>query len=243
MKIYAKTDIGKARETNQDSYYIEEGEDSDFQVYILADGMGGYTGGEIASSLAVNSVKTYINNNLKKIECKGETIKQCIKEAIEYANMMVNEKANEDENICEMGTTLDVAIIYDNRIYIGHVGDSRVYRIRKNIIRRLTTDHSYVEKLLRDGSITKEEAMNHPKKHMLIKVIGSNTFAEPDIIEKKIIEGDTILMCSDGLSNMLSEEEILQMIQEEEQNIAEALVEKANEMGGHDNITVIVIKV
>lgn len=242
MEVYAKTDIGKARETNQDSYYIEEEQDSDLQVYILADGMGGYTGGEIASSLAVNSVKTYIRNNLKKLEHNKETIKQCMKEAIEYANMMVNEKANENEDICEMGTTLDVVILYEDRIYIGHVGDSRVYRIRKNMIRKLTTDHSYVEKLLKDGSITKEEAINHPKKHMLIKAIGSNAFAEPDILEKKVLEGDIILMCSDGLSNMVSEEEILALVQENK-NVASTLVEKANEMGGNDNITVIVIKI
>lgn len=240
MKVYAKTDIGRIRESNQDSFFVDD-DDLPYKLYILADGMGGYAGGEIASNLAVNAVKTYITNNLKKGEYSKEKFKQVIKEAIEYANMMVNEIAAQDEQISEMGTTLDVVIIYEDRIYIGHVGDSRVYRIRKNIIRKLTNDHSYVEKLLRDGTITKEEAINHPKKHMLIKVIGSKTFAEPDIIEKKLLKDDIILMCSDGLTNMLQDNEIYEIIKNEANNVAEKLVEEANKNGGHDNITAIVI--
>ena len=240
MKVYAKTDIGRIRESNQDSFFVDD-DDLPYKLYILADGMGGYAGGEIASNLAVNAVKTYITNNLKKGEYSKEIFKQAIKEAIEYANMMVNEIAAQDEQISEMGTTLDVVIIYEDRIYIGHVGDSRVYRIRKNIIRKLTNDHSYVEKLLRDGTITKEEAINHPKKHMLIKVIGSKTFAEPDIIEKKLLKDDIILMCSDGLTNMLQDNEIYEIIKNEANNVAEKLVEEANKNGGHDNITAIVI--
>ena len=242
MKVFAKTDIGKIRENNQDSFYIDE-DDLKYKLYILADGMGGYAGGEIASSIAVNAVKTYIKNNLKKGEYSKEKFKQVIKEAIEYANMMVNEKAMEDEQISEMGTTLDVSIIYEDRIFVGHVGDSRVYRIRNEIIRQLTNDHSYVEKLVRDGTITKEEAVNHPKKHMLIKVVGSKTFAEPDILEKKILKDDVILMCSDGLTNMVENKEIYNIIKSENENVAETLVNQANRNGGYDNVTAIVIKI
>ena len=241
MEVYAKTDIGLSRETNQDSFYIEN-DVLPYKLYILADGMGGYTGGEIASSLAVNSVKTYINNNLKKEEYDKEEIKQAIKEAIEYSNMMVNEKAMQDETLSEMGTTLDVVLLYKDRIFIGHVGDSRVYRIRKNIIRKLTNDHSYVQKLLKDGTITKEEAVNHPKRHMLVKAIGTNTFVDPDIVEKKFLPGDILLMCSDGLTNMVADVEIYSTIQNEAGDIAQNLVNKANENGGRDNITVIVVK-
>ena len=242
MKVFAKTDIGKIRENNQDSFYIDE-DDLKYKLYILADGMGGYAGGEIASSIAVNAVKTYIKNNLKKGEYSKEKFKQVIKEAIEYANMMVNEKAMEDEQISEMGTTLDVSIIYEDRIFVGHVGDSRVYRIRNENIRQLTNDHSYVEKLVRDGTITKEEAVNHPKKHMLIKVVGSKTFAEPDILEKKILKDDVILMCSDGLTNMVENKEIYNIIKSENENVAETLVNQANRNGGYDNVTAIVIKI
>ena len=242
MKVFAKTDIVKIRENNQDSFYIDE-DDLKYKLYILADGMGGYAGGEIASSIAVNAVKTYIKNNLKKGEYSKEKFKQVIKEAIEYANMMVNEKAMEDEQISEMGTTLDVSIIYEDRIFVGHVGDSRVYRIRNEIIRQLTNDHSYVEKLVRDGTITKEEAVNHPKKHMLIKVVGSKTFAEPDILEKKILKDDVILMCSDGLTNMVENKEIYNIIKSENENVAETLVNQANRNGGYDNVTAIVIKI
>ena len=242
MEVFVKTDVGRVRESNQDSYYIDE-EDLQFKLYILADGMGGYAGGEIASSLAVDMTRNYILNSLKNTECNKEKIQQAIKEAIEYANMMVKEKASQDEKISEMGTTLDVLIMYGNRIYIGHVGDSRIYRIRKNIIRRLTKDHSYVEKLYEDGTITKEEAEHHPKKHMLIKAIGSEMFAEPDIMEKKILEDDVILMCSDGLTNMVKDKEIYNIITNGAGNLAESLVKKANENGGYDNITAIVIKI
>ena len=112
-------------------------------------------------------------------------------------------------NLSEMGTTLEVCLIYNNKAYIGHIGDSRVYRIRKNIIRKLTIDHSYVEKLVRDGKITREESYHHPKKNMLIKALGCEEKIEPDILVKGFLNEDIILMCSDGLTNMLKEEEII----------------------------------
>ena len=241
MEVYAKTDIGKSREMNQDYYYVSDEKD-EIKLYILADGMGGYNGGEIASKLAVESVKNYINHNYHSIEYDKDGILNLMKEAIEYANMMVYEKSKEDETLNEMGTTLDVLLIYKEKLYIGHVGDSRIYGIRKNNIRRITVDHSYVEKLIKDGSITREEAKTHPKRNMLIKAIGSNTFVVPDLMEKVFLKDDTILMCSDGLNNMLSEEEIMKIVKEEGKDVAEKLVEKANEAGGTDNITVIVLK-
>ena len=185
--------------------------------------------------------------------------------------MMVYEKSKEDETLNEMGTTLDVLLIYKEKLYIGHVGDSRIYGIRKNNIRRITVDHSYVEKLIKDGSITREEAnaeleivedgilesgntavidfegfidgvpFEGGKAENFSLEIGSNTFVVPDLMEKVFLKEDTILMCSDGLNNMLSEEEILKIIKEEK-DVAEKLVEKANEAGGTDNITVIVLK-
>ena len=212
MRILAKSDIGKAREMNQDSYYISDLENDDIKLYILADGMGGYKGGEIASSLAVANTRNYIFNNFKNIKKDREGILQLIKEAIEYANEIVCEKAKENEELQDMGTTLDVCLIYNNKVFIGHVGDSRVYRIRKNIIRRITTDHSYVEKLVKEGTITKEEAYNHPKKNMLMKALGCNTIVEPDLICKGFFKDDIILMCSDGLTNMLRENEIYNLL-------------------------------
>ena len=155
--VFAKTDIGKAREINQDYYYVSK-ENSIPKLYILADGMGGYNGGEIASRLATSSVKSYIESNFNEIEHTKENIADLIKNAIEYANMVVYEKSKENKELEGMGTTLEVCLIYNNRVFIGHVGDSRIYRIRKEVIRKLTKDHSYVQKLVEDKKITREEA-------------------------------------------------------------------------------------
>ena len=170
MRVYAKTDIGKAREMNQDFYYISQTNEN-MQLCILADGMGGYKGGEIASSLATNSAREYIEKKFELIEHSDEEIMKLIKEAMEYANKMVYDKAKANEELEQMGTTLEVCLLYKEKAYIGHIGDSRIYRIRKNIIRRITTDHSYVEKLVKDGTITREEAFYHPKKNMLMKAL------------------------------------------------------------------------
>ena len=140
-----------------------------------------------------------------------------------------------------MGTTLDVCLIYNNKAFIGHVGDSRVYRIRKNIIRKITTDHSYVEKLLREGTITKEEAYNHPKKNMLMKALGCSSLVEPDVICKGFLKDDIILMCSDGLTNMLRDNEIYNLLLNNPDKPEEALIKNANDLGGYDNITLIII--
>ncbi|MBQ8044195.1 MAG: serine/threonine-protein phosphatase [Clostridia bacterium] len=170
MLVYAKTDIGKAREMNQDFYYVSE-ERNGMRLCILADGMGGYKGGEIASSLATASARHFIEEKFDEIEPTKENIKNLIKEAMDYANKIVYKKSKENEELEQMGTTLEICIMYGNKVYMGHIGDSRIYRIRKNIIRRITTDHSYVETLVKDGTITREEAFYHPRKNMLMKAI------------------------------------------------------------------------
>lgn len=240
MKIFAKTDIGKARDMNEDFYYISDDAET-LKLYILADGMGGYNGGEIASRLAVASVKGYIESNFDKIEHDKESILKLISSSVEYANMIVYEKAKENTELVNMGTTLEVCLIYNNKVFIGHVGDSRIYRLRNDFFRKLTTDHSYVQKLVKDGTITKEEAINHPKKNMLMKALGCSPYVEPDVTVKGFLKGDIILICSDGLTNMLSEQEIYDNIINNIDNPAEVLVNKANEMGGYDNITVVIM--
>ena len=240
MRVLAKSDIGRAREMNQDSFYISD-VNSQVKLYILADGMGGYKGGEIASSLAVTSAKNYIINNIQKIKKEKEEILSLIRSAIEYANLVVYEKSKEDKELHDMGTTLDICLIINNRAFIGHIGDSRVYRVRKNIIRKLTVDHSYVEKLLREGTITKEEAYNHPKKNMLMKALGCNSLVEPDVMCKGFLKDDIILMCSDGLTNMLKDNEIYDILLRNPVNPELVLVNEANKKGGLDNITVIIV--
>ena len=164
-----------------------------------------------------------------------------MQDAIEYANSVVYKKAQSKEDLRGMGTTLDVCLIYNSRIYIGHVGDSRVYRIRKEFMRRLTKDHSYVQTLVDDGTITKEEAYSHPKKNMLTKALGCVETVEPDVYTKTFIKDDIILMCSDGLTNMIREENIYEIIKQDKENAIENLVKQANDNGGLDNITVVII--
>ena len=240
MEAFASTDIGKVREMNQDSYYISD-ENDEIKLYIVADGMGGYKGGEIASKLAIESAKNYIRNNFEEMKKEKELILELIKNAIEYANMVVYEKSKEDEELNGMGTTIDVCLIYSNKVYIGHIGDSRVYRLRKEFFRKLTVDHSYVEQLVKEGNITKEEAYNHPKKNMLTKALGCTPFVEPDVMVKGFLKDDILLMCSDGLTNMLKDNKIYEIIKENPREASKNLVKKANELGGYDNITAVII--
>lgn len=240
MRVLAKSDIGRAREMNQDSFYISD-VNNQIKLYILADGMGGYKGGEIASSLAVTSAKNYIMNNIQKIKKEKEEVLTLLKNAVEYANLVVYEKSKEDKELHDMGTTLDICLVMNNRVFIGHIGDSRVYRVRKNIIRKLTTDHSYVEKLLKEGTITKEEAAHHPKKNMLMKALGCNSLVEPDVMYKGFLKDDVLLMCSDGLTNMLTESEIYDVLLKNPVNPDVALINEANKKGGLDNITVVIV--
>ncbi len=241
IKAYAKSDIGRVRETNQDYFYISEPLDQ-VQIYILADGMGGYNGGEIASKLATISAKNYLESNFQNTPKDKESIMKLVRSSMEYANMIVYEKSREDEELEGMGTTLEVGLIYNNRIYIGHIGDSRIYRIRKNFIRKLTQDHSYVQKLVKDGTITKEEAENHPKKNMLMKALGCNAFVEPDVTVKGFLKDDIILMGSDGLTNLVKQEDLFNIVKENIELAPKKLIDIANNNGGQDNITVIVIK-
>ena len=237
---YAKSDVGKVREMNQDAYYISDSS-SEVKLYLLADGMGGYNAGEVASKMAVESARDYIHKHFAKNKDSKEKLEALLKDAVEYANSVVYKKAQSKENLRGMGTTLDVCLIYNSRIYIGHVGDSRVYRIRKEFMRRLTKDHSYVQTLVDDGTITKEEAYSHPKKNMLTKALGCVETVEPDVYTKTFIKDDIILMCSDGLTNMIREENIYEIIKQDKENAIENLVKQANDNGGLDNITVVII--
>lgn len=241
MRVFANTDVGKARDMNEDFYYISAPQDA-IGLYILADGMGGYNGGEIASRLATNAIRSYINSNFQETNLEEKAnIQKLISNAIEYANMVVYERSKEDNTLEGMGTTIEVCLLYNNRVYIGHIGDSRIYRIRKQIIRKITQDHSYVEKLVKDGTITREEAENHPKKNMLTKALGCTSYVEPDITVKGFLKGDILVLCSDGLTNMIEEEELYHYIVNDINHASRNLIERANELGGYDNITVVIL--
>ena len=240
MQVFAKTDIGRERKTNEDFYYISEPEDK-IKLFILADGMGGYNAGEVASKMAVETVRDYIYKHFEKSKESKEKLEQLLKDAIEHANSAIYKRAQSKKDLNGMGTTLDVCLIYNSKIYIGHIGDSRVYRIRKEFMRRITRDHSYVQTLIEDGKITKEEALHHPKRNMLTKALGCMENVEPDVYTKTFIKDDIILMSSDGLTNMVNETDIYNIVKQDKLNAAENLVKQANENGGYDNITVVII--
>ena len=241
IKAYARSDKGKVREINQDYFYISNSLD-EVQLYILADGMGGYNGGEIASSLAVQTAKNYIENNFKEIEKDRDSIIQLLGSSMEYANMVVYEKSKENPELQGMGTTLEICLIYNNKVYIGHVGDSRIYRIRKQFIRKLTQDHSYVQKLVKEGTITNEQAAHHPQKNMLMKALGCNAFVEPDVMVKGFLKDDILIICSDGLTNLVNQDTLYEMASKNIEQATKDLVQLANDRGGYDNVTVVIIK-
>lgn len=201
----------------------------------------GYNGGEIASKTATNTVKEYIEENIEQTNGEKEKIFNMISKAMEYANNVVYEKSQEDEELLGMGTTMEICLIIKDKLYIGHIGDSRIYRIRRGVMQKLTEDHSYVQELVNEGTITPKEAEHHPKKNMLMKALGCNSLVEPDLICKGFFKDDLILMCSDGLTNMLRENEIYNLLLKNPEKPEEALINNANELGGYDNITVIII--
>ncbi len=203
----------------------------------------GYNGGEIASKAATDTVKEYIENDIESARGEKEKIFNMIYKAMEYANNVVYEKSQEDEELLGMGTTMEICLIIEDKLYIGHIGDSRIYRIRRGVMQKLTEDHSYVQELVNEGTITPKEAEHHPKKNMLMKALGCAPFVEPDIIERSIQSGDIIEMNTDGLTNMVPVKEIQETITKESDNIVEELIEKANNAGGLDNITTVIVKI
>ena len=243
MQFFGITDIGKKRENNEDYIYVPDVNES-LKLFILADGMGGANAGEEASKLAAKTVRDYVRTNFIKIERTKENLEKLINDAIVYANEVIYKKGEQVPEYKGMGTTLIVVLIYKGRIHIGHVGDSRVYRARQNIFRQLTKDHSFVQNLVKQGEISFEEAKHHPQKNVLLKVLGCEKNVAPDIITKGIQKGDIILICSDGLTNMVDDKYIYEIIMQNIFDVSVAckkLIDKANRNGGLDNVSVILI--
>ena len=241
MQAYVTSDVGMTREINEDYFSVSYPGD-EVQLFIIADGMGGYNGGVVASKLAVQSVRNYILSNYEETDKSRESLLKLVKASVQYANMIVHDKAISTTDTKQMGTTLDVCLINQGKLYIGHVGDSRIYRIRKEYMRKLTKDHSYVQQLLDEGKITKEQSATHPDRNMLMKALGVTGYIEPDAMVKGYLKDDIILMCTDGLTNMVSEEEIYKIIKENPTDASKPLIQKANDNGGRDNITAIIIR-
>ena len=236
------SDVGSVRKVNEDSYYVSNFENNNGYI-IIADGMGGHKGGQTASRTAIEEINRTLDfDNVKKMN--KDEIEQKLTECIEKANFAVFTKALGDDSLSGMGTTLVLCLVIDKIAYIANVGDSRLYVVRNNKIAQVTKDHSVVQMLIDSGEITENQAKNHPNKNVITRAIGSDVKVESDIFYYKLEENDYILMCTDGLSNMVDDSVMLDVIVSE--NSVESTVEKlgriANENGGLDNITLAVLK-
>lgn len=240
MKAVGISDIGRCRKNNEDAYYLAE-EDAPLQhLYIVADGMGGCNAGEVASNGAIEAFVDYVAEH-KEIQ----EIPDLLTGAFQAANKSVFDQSNSALEFAEMGTTMVAAVVDHGKVYVAHVGDSRAYLMQKEILHPLTTDHSYVMELVKSGTITKEEAAVHPKRNIITRAVGIKDTVETDMTIVPVEKGDLLLLCTDGLSGMLSDGEMAQMLRQKEsvKRKAEKLVETANLRGGYDNISLILIEI
>lgn len=240
MKIVAKTDKGNIRENNQDAYAC--GEFSNEVVWsVVCDGMGGEAGGNIASALAVKVVSDRINASYRD-NMRDSSIINMLDSALSAANVEVYDFAEAQPDLKGMGTTVVCAIVRDGQAFIAHAGDSRAYIINNGNIRQITTDHSLVQDLLSKGKITEQEAENHPNKNLITRAVGVDKYIDIDFEQIDLEDDDIILMCTDGLSNYVSNDEILDIMSDGKYYaFADRLVNRANSNGGGDNITVVII--
>ena len=240
MKIVAKTDKGMVRDSNQDSYAVGE-LPGEVAWAVVCDGMGGAAGGNIASALAVEAISNQINSCYSE-KMNGSSITNMLKTAITAANVKVYDKAQSRPELSGMGTTVVCAIVKDEDVYIAHVGDSRAYLADKNGIKQITTDHSYVQDLVDKGEITAEEAQNHPNKNLITRAVGVDENIEIEFDQIELHEDEILLLCSDGLSNYVTNDELFGDISDGKYYaFADRLVKRANQNGGGDNITVVAI--
>ena len=236
MKTFSKTDIGMVREVNQDYVFVTETPIGNLpNLLVVADGMGGHRAGEYASRLAVEVLKQEIEGSTE------DGPEATMRSAITRANERVLEAARQDAKLSGMGTTLVVATVIERTLYFANVGDSRLYLLSDDI-KQLSKDHSLVQEMVRLGGINQEEAKSHPDKNIITRAIGAKDELDIDFYEYRLKKNDMILMCTDGLSNMVEDEEMLHIVKcsRDVVEAVEQLIERAKDNGGNDNIGVIV---
>ncbi len=237
MRSSGLTDTGSKRKNNQDSiFFSDEPVGSLPNLYIVADGMGGHRAGDKASRMAIDITVEFI---------KKSTIENPIailKRAMIYANNEIYKSANKDPDLNGMGTTMVAAVALDGKLYVANVGDSRLYVVG-NEIRQITMDHSLVEEMIRSGELERKKGRNHPEKNIITKAMGSRDEVVPDFFEIEMEPDDKYLLCSDGLSNMVEDDEIRDIVVDyiDIDDAAKALVDRANYYGGSDNISVVIV--
>ena len=239
MKVYSATDVGQKCEINQDYIYVSADPVGNLpNLFVVADGMGGHNAGDYASSHGVNTLVEQIRKDANYNPVK------VIRYAIEAANTELLNSASGNESLQGMGTTMVVCTIVGQYAYVANIGDSRLYVVQ-HAIRQVTRDHSLVEEMVRMGEINAEEARTHPKKNIITRALGAEKTVEVDFFDLKLEAGSTILMCSDGLSNMVEDSRMEEIILDPGKDLSlkgKELIREANQNGGKDNIAVILIE-
>lgn len=225
-----RTDVGKVRANNQDAPIVSE----KLRLYGVADGMGGHKGGEVASTSARDDL-------LRELEGKTPSV-AALSGAIEEVNRQIYHQQEHDDSLTGMGTTLSVLWMSDNFVYIGHVGDSRVYLLRDGEFKQMTLDHSLVEQLVREGVLTEEEAQNHPMRNIITRAIGTDESVEVDVVVEERRKGDLWLACSDGLHGLVDDRQMRDALRQyAPEKAADVLLKAALDAGGRDNVTLVIV--
>ncbi len=244
MEYSAFSDAGLVRPDNEDSYCLTNLDGHSSILAAVADGMGGHEGGEIASRIAVAAVESVIAGSWSNPPADDKDVLSMVSRGVSTANRMIKEESIRRFGIPCMGTTLTAAVLCGGSAYIGHAGDSRAYLINKDGIAQLTEDHSLVGEMVREGDLTESEAMRHPGRNILTNALGTGENPRLDLHTARLEEGDTILLCTDGLTNLVSKKEILDSARTiaSLDELVHSLVEMANSRGGYDNTTVVAVR-
>ena len=242
LEFFSVTDTGRARRNNEDSVALDEAG----RIAVLADGMGGYNAGEVASGMASERVKNELGQRLKPLGATptDAEIKTALLDAVDSANREVYDAAMSHPEYAGMGTTLVVAVYRGDKLWLGHIGDSRAYRFRDGHLEQLTRDHSLLQEQIDAGLITAEQAAYSMHKNLVTRAVGVDEIVELEIHDHSVEAGDVLLMCSDGLSDMLSDDQIAQLLRTNDSlpGAGAMLVQAANAAGGRDNIAVVLVR-
>ena len=244
IELHAAVDPGRARSNNEDAVAT----DAVVSLAVLADGMGGYNAGEVASNMATNFIGAELGRWLREasLQASEAEVRRAMDICVDNANRAIFNAANSNPQYAGMGTTLVVALFRDSRLIVGHVGDSRAYRLRSGRLQQITRDHSLLQEQIDSGMISAEEAKFSQNKNLVTRALGVDPEVETEIHDYPVLPGDIYLLCSDGLNDMVEDEEIhltLQMLAANLELAATQLIQMANDNGGRDNVSVILVKV
>lgn len=236
-----QSDVGRTRQNNEDAFHV----DNERTLYIVSDGMGGHQGGEVASHLAVETIDLTLSGEAIAKAVSGDGVETAVAQAIRAANLAILARAGSDPELSNMGCALTMVLFVDDRAIVGHVGDTRLYLRRDGVVDQLTEDHTFVGELVRAGTVPASEMHRHPHAHVLTRALGSTPELEVDTLVTDVQAGDRLLLCSDGLTAYVDDLSALDdaLRVDDYRAIPDSLIQRANDGGGKDNVTVVVVDV